>query len=476
MNHGRMCEGFAQALKEISDEISSVNGLTERTPRLHALACDLYARFFVFFRDAILWFTSNAVKRRLNSFNSDLYETIEESVRDVQRITALIERHTLLLHNEIVIDMQKAVNRGLDVLDQKQNVLILQNRVLIEMVKKLLLEDRATKEYRQSMLQFQEEWRLERLERLRGNRASPTMSLDREVDEMPPKDTPVAIISGQSGQESVEPLSRSNYDQIYTDVTNTDVGHYRRRDLQIASSVLVNHIFQEPRTFMATMKYQYPDIETEVLQEWISFSHSKILWIRKGFTFEYPNSLSVMAATFVDLTLSLQTPVAALFCSWPADCPGESQQEKEHRCLVDMVCSLIRQLVDLLPLEVETEFDLEKEQWLELEHFDDIRPWNVALEILEKLLKLVQSPLFLVIDGIEHMDDTSVTASVKEFLSVLSKVVTQDQKESNPNGETVVKILFTTAGDCRSLLGMGMTLDAVRFDMMEEAQHRPSRQ
>lgn len=84
------------------------------------------------------------------------------------------------------------------------------------------------------------------------------------------------------------------------------------------------------------------------------------------------------------------------------------------------------------------------------------------MEILRDLFTLTTSPLFVVIDGIEHIDDTvdpSVTASVQEFCDVLFKVVTNDQKRSVI--DKMVKILFTAGGDCRSLLERQMILDIV---------------
>jgi hypothetical protein len=163
VNYELTCHGFAKALKEITDEISSVekNAIMEQDLRTHALACDIYAQFFVFYRDVLHWFSARSVVRAFRSFNQDLYSDLRESVIDVQRIAGLITRQDLFRHGEIQIDMQKATHRGLLTLQQLSILMVRQNRLLLDenmgiyrgfqvlakMLAIMVCEDRGTVEF-----------------------------------------------------------------------------------------------------------------------------------------------------------------------------------------------------------------------------------------------------------------------------------------------------------------------------------------
>jgi predicted protein tyrosine phosphatase len=129
-----ICYGFIKALKEITDEIASVerNEITVQDARTRALACDIYAQFFIFYRNVLRWFTAKSVVRAWRSINTDLHDELYESVKEVQRTAALITRHDLIRHGQIQVDMEKATHQSLQQLKQYVSLIAKQQRLVID--------------------------------------------------------------------------------------------------------------------------------------------------------------------------------------------------------------------------------------------------------------------------------------------------------------------------------------------------------
>ena len=199
----------------------------------------------------------------------------------------------------------------------------------------------------------------------------------------------------------------------------------------------------------------YADEEiVHAIQEWSNSLNSCELWITGIQDSSYPSSTSPIAANVVLIALQLRIPVLCFFCNVLLD---EAEGEYDTTCsaspeevaAITFVYSLIRQVIELLPKEIQTSKRFTKSRFGELD--GSIDTFDEAFSILSELLPFVPIPLFVVVDGIEKLDETEVEDGVLEVLKLLQDRLVQKSSFKRK----IIKILCTTAGYC-SMLG---TLD-----------------
>src|SRR2546429_673233 len=105
---------------------------------------------------------------------------------------------------------------------------------------------------------------------------------------------------------------------------------------------------------MQTINSSNPFVEHSILlalQRWTSAQESRSLWLCKSeFDIAYPSAMSTIATNVIDTTTELRVPALAFFCRWPYDYNDGCIQQGERDCLTDLSSSLIRQLINLLPI------------------------------------------------------------------------------------------------------------------------------
>ena len=191
----------------------------------------------------------------------------------------------------------------------------------------------------------------------------------------------------------------------------------------------------------------------ESLQDWSRGSTSQSLWIRGIYEESYPSSTSAIAAKIVNTALDVKIPLLCFFCNIPEEDEELMNDEddtpsKDAAAVIDLLYSLIRQAIELLPRQISTKSNLTKPRFALLDGTLDT--FDEALNILADLLLLVPSTLLIIIDGIEQLDDTDVDENITDILELLQGTTVQDVSGS----EKVVKVLYTTAGPCGALDGL----------------------
>jgi len=119
VENDRIHEGFAQGLKDISNEISSVEDILDLDRRTSTLACYLYAQFFMFYRFVIIWYSTNKAKRALRSLNANFCDDIKGPVEEVKSVARLIDRRYGIKHGKVMVNMQRATNLGIGLILQR---------------------------------------------------------------------------------------------------------------------------------------------------------------------------------------------------------------------------------------------------------------------------------------------------------------------------------------------------------------------
>jgi hypothetical protein len=168
-----------------------------------------------------------------------------------------------------------------------------------------------------------------------------------------------------------------------------------------------------------------------------------MLWIVGAQEHRYPSSTSMIAASVVKSAIDISIPLVHIFCDWPG--------KNEEKVIVNILYSMIRQLVDILPPNVETCSDFSTARFGSLD--GSFKIWDEALSICAELFIEVPSPLLVVIDGIEHVGLGTSKKYIEGLLGVLNAHIFKvSEHDKSPK---VFKVLFTTAGNCASLNRLG---------------------
>jgi len=205
----------------------------------------------------------------------------------------------------------------------------------------------------------------------------------------------------------------------------------------------------------------------------MSTEDSQRLWIHGPAYVASPSTVSLAAASIVlmseqnkismiayrihivDLE-NLETADQAME-ALPVAVDPDSSVEMER--LIMMVYSLIRQMVWLLPDNIDTESDLSFERFYSLD--GTIKSLPEAFNLFEDLLDLMPSLFLIIIDGIQLVDgdryDIEGLGSSGVFDSFLEILWNGEQKK-------MLKVLLTSDGLCSTLL----CEDNIRLDEVIE--------
>jgi len=189
----------------------------------------------------------------------------------------------------------------------------------------------------------------------------------------------------------------------------------------------------------------------ESIQDWSQANNSQSLWVQGSFEEVYPSSTSNIAGKLASIALTLKVPVLCYFCdllNYEANDDDDDDTSPAALAVIDLVYSLIRQMIDVFPTQVTTMYDLSKSRFAKLD--GSLDSFDKALHMLEKHLLLAPRTTLICIDGIEQLDGTEVESQVDAVLEVLQENMVQTLA-GKKNDRRMLKILYTTAGTCDTL-------------------------
>ena len=187
------------------------------------------------------------------------------------------------------------------------------------------------------------------------------------------------------------------------------------------------------------------------LQEWMSAEEGGWLWLHGPPLTGTVGNVSVAAAYAVTLTEQLNIPTVAY--RFRADDFGLAENAKSDAIgrslamdrFVLMIYSFVRQLIWLLPEEVETDIDLSVARFQRL---DGGRASLLdAFNLIEALLTLMPKALVIVIDGVQYIDNDEEEAVdctwgyLDLFLDILREA----------GQSRTLKVLLSSDGLCKTL-------------------------
>jgi hypothetical protein len=218
--------------------------------------------------------------------------------------------------------------------------------------------------------------------------------------------------------------------------------------LRSACAALQNHTHDqpEPQTLLTPSGLYLENNAVSALQAWSESAVSRTLWISTGRSSVHPAISSRIAASVANAASRATIPVV-WFHYWPLASDGSFEGfEQEERALISVLYTLIRQVIDLSPNSLDlSDLSVEKLQSLD----GTLETWDEGLRILSSALALGPPLLLLILDGLEHIDDTECGEGYLEgLLSLLRRASQNSDKDGSGNA---LKLLFTTTRDCSAL-------------------------
>lgn len=163
----------------------------------------------------------------------------------------------------------------------------------------------------------------------------------------------------------------------------------------------------------------------------------------------FDNPVTVLATQLLRLADARGIPTLSYFCEMRR---GErlrrGNASREAQAVVALVCSLIRQAVELLPpppLQPQTAGETDEARAVDLseQRFRQVDgtvlTWDEAVGVLRDVLAQLPRTVICVVDGLQWLDDSSTAVYLGELVKALRR-------------QERVKVLLTTAGRSRCLL------------------------
>ena len=231
--------------------------------------------------------------------------------------------------------------------------------------------------------------------------------------------------ASKSSQETIE-TGTSDQKPTTTELTFKEL-EKRSRVLGVATTGFDGEDLKNPPQMPASVYLQ--------LEQWLSASESRVLWIYGSPTTSKPSDLSSTSAFVVSTINHAKLPLIAHQCQ---------SSESEMGALISLVYSVVIQLIWLLPEDFSTDIDLSPRRFSFLDRSTERLPH--VLLLMEDLLTLASRLLVVIIDGIQlcenGLDELRGTGVYLNFFREILK---------NGEKDRVLKTLFTTDGVCENL-------------------------
>ena len=173
------------------------------------------------------------------------------------------------------------------------------------------------------------------------------------------------------------------------------------------------------------------------LRQWSGALSSQLLWIVGPPENILPSSVSFAALSIISTASKLDIPLLSHFCALPFYKPDGYPQPREQIALIGITYSLIRQLIQQMPPEIDTGIYLSISKLQKLN--GNMDSWHESLKLLKDLLDYFPMPILLcVIDGLGRLDFKQGSKLCTQLLEILAS-------ECSAPGARF-KLLLTTSG------------------------------
>jgi hypothetical protein len=211
------------------------------------------------------------------------------------------------------------------------------------------------------------------------------------------------------------------------------------------------------------------------IMEWTTCEHSEALWIQGAYGMSNPTQMTLTAVCLVALTTQNDIPCLSYSCSLSAADVSEPEVDSPEKTLMNLIKSLIVQIVLLLPERLPNSNSLSLARFNRLIKDDEQFDFDEGLRLLEDLQPLMPAYVHCIIEGaqkLEDRDNKSHMNHVQHMLRILLPFNTSwktdtssSEVDSHAGEQRVFKICFTSDGfvDCLAQLADDERLHKFKF-------------
>jgi hypothetical protein len=204
------------------------------------------------------------------------------------------------------------------------------------------------------------------------------------------------------------------------------------------------------------------------IQSWATSSDTQTIWIQGYSQTAIPSRNTLTGAYIVSIAHNAKIPVIAYFCQHPMETRrspyvSKTNQRDAVARSIHMVCSLISQLLELLPAGIiESEIDLGHERFASI--FSTSESLPIAISLLRDSISIGPQLLFCIIDGLQWVEQEKQDA-LRPLVNML---------KWEPRDNRVLKVLYSTDGfvDVLRDLESADRLDVLDFEVEDAGDRR----
>lgn len=394
-------EGISHMLCDLSEDMPFWQRQLEAHPRndfLKQIFEQVYITIFQFLTKVLNIWTSSKLKRALQSFDNSIKGIIEEKKNRLRDLSQRMERECVLESVQAMKEFQENQSKATESVQGQLNI-------ITRCMSQTLLRDCAAD--RLTMKQCYE------IARITST-----------------KDT-------SSGSDTEDPTLTKGPEPHYRHVIKESVSHLDSSDARKLWDRLLeesHHLVMHPQTF-------------QQFRRWMSSPASETLWIYGESPNPSMSSNARVAGYVANITAASGTGAAVLGHSCPSRKTFRVTKRGLQAAFMDLLCSLIVQLVELLPDEFNTPKDMNNVRFSALDR--SITSASASISLVHDLLMVQQRHVVcIIIDGLESL---SFDIEIEEQTAKLAKILSLPHTSFSMGQEKVVKTLFTTNQFCRGL-------------------------
>lgn len=447
-------ESLPQALIDINDAVTAVEKrrMLFENETMKCYVWRMYSQIFAFLTEVVKWYTKRSIQRLYDSLNENLTDFFDDQVEEIRKTARLIHDDAELrtqvdiqVSRLYIEEMNSKMDRLYLKLTENDKRRHLQEQERMEMFARVIGEKRQVvfadhTQLKNIMASFCETIRLQET----GSAMAEILENDVGRQRIRSPSLPSSPVRAM--HESPKQL------RLLDHSVGEDTGSSMSRDQLLEYSADLEDFFDRDKVVLPANHeetgYYVDSGVSPHLQSWITTTESALLYTASMEAEYEPNVLTHAAAQYCQLAREAGLPLCSFSCSL-SDAEPPNGRTRETIELVALVYSLIRQLIEILPVDrINRSPSLQDSSFKCLE--GTLHTFDEALDILEALLTSTGQPIVvIVINGIELLDDISheSTAYYLEKLINLLKKYVEDEAV-----KCILKIWFVSGGISQALL------------------------
>ena len=444
VNHERVGEEFATALREIDDIVRSVKQELSLYPNVVSigLSVELCGYIIEFVAFPLRWYTQKRRKAFFASFNDNLSDQYQNRITEIRRLSEHIKRDMYLRSAADMKDVsrmmpeiyshlreqtmlyQRFVSWAEEQSDMYTKLTEQQSRMLVETPEDTLakLSDMVVARINDGVGKYVKQILHTEAQQFVASRNGMMMS-----DKVRSEDSGAPAIARTTGQSSHPPGPEERF---------------RKRAEVIAASKALD-IYFDIGQIDPDVSHEMEFVEGDAaqrLQVWTSRTASSILAILGPMAVSDEDTARLLTSNFVRAAKEAGIPCVSYFCA-TTHRPPPKPRTRETVGLTQLMYGLLKQLVIHLPAE------LPSDPVISLRRFEDLdgtlRTWPQALALFADLISATATPYLLIaIHGLEQIEDKTTVPRLRLLMRDLRQLVTDQGGSVGPK----LKVLFATSG------------------------------